>query len=176
MRLTFDDGPGVLTGEVLDALAEHGCAATFFLVGAQVAARGSLVRRMVADGHTLGNHSWDHPSLPSLDDAAIAGQLRRTSDAIEAVCGVRPAIFRPPYGDRDARVDRAALALGMDTLLWDIDPADWSCPGVEPIAAAIRRAGDAEVVLLHDGRGDRWQTVAALRLALAQLAGAGTSA
>ena len=175
MRLTFDDGPDRLTGDLLDALAEHGRRATFFLVGCQVAARAELVRRIVADGHAVGNHSWDHPSLPSLTEPEIVGQLRRTSDAIEAVCGLRPAIFRPPYGARDARVDRAAAALGMQTLLWDVDPADWSSPGVEPIAAAIREAADGEVVLLHDGRGDRRQTLAAVRLALAQLAGVAAS-
>ncbi len=166
MRLTFDDGPGAQTAAVLDLLAEHGCRATFFLVGGQVAAGADLVRRMVADGHTVGNHAWDHLRLPELDDGEIERQLRRTSEAIAAVTGAPPTVFRPPYGARDDRVDRAAAALGMQTLLWDVDPADWTRPGVEAIARVIATAGPDDVVVLHDGRGDRSQTVAALRLAL----------
>jgi peptidoglycan/xylan/chitin deacetylase (PgdA/CDA1 family) len=168
MVLTFDDGPGAQTAEVLDALREYGRRATFFLVGRQVAAGAELVRRIVAEGHAVRNHSWDHQRLDELGEAAIVDQLRRCSAAIESVTGAPPAIFRPPYGARDARVDRVAAGLGMQTLLWDVDPADWSRPGAEVIAAAIRSARPGEVVLLHDGRGDRSQTVAGLRLALAQ--------
>jgi peptidoglycan/xylan/chitin deacetylase (PgdA/CDA1 family) len=166
MVLTFDDGPGAQTAEVLDLLRQHGHRATFFLVGRQVADGAELVRRMLAEGHTVGNHSWDHPRLPELDRPAIEDQLRRASEAIAAVTGQPPTVFRPPYGARDARVDRVAAELGMSTLLWDVDPADWSRPGVDAIAAAIRGAGPDDVVVLHDGRGDRSQTVAALRLAL----------
>jgi peptidoglycan/xylan/chitin deacetylase (PgdA/CDA1 family) len=169
MLLTFDDGPGDQTAAVLDVLGEHGWRATFFLVGSQVSPGADLVRRILAEGHTVGNHSWDHPRLSELDPAEIAGQLRRTTEAIESVAGVRPEVFRPPYGDRDERVDRIAAELGMRTVLWDVDPEDWSRPGVGVIAAAIRGAGPADVVLLHDGRGDRTQTVAGLRLALAEL-------
>jgi peptidoglycan/xylan/chitin deacetylase (PgdA/CDA1 family) len=169
MVLTFDDGPGDQTAEVLDVLGEHGWRATFFLVGSQVARGAHLVGRIIAEGHTVGNHSWDHARLTDLEPAEIASQLRRTTAAIESVTGVRPEVFRPPYGDRDERVDRIAAELGMRTVLWDVDPEDWSRPGVEAIAAAIRGAGPRDVVLLHDGRGDRGQTVAALRLALAGL-------
>jgi peptidoglycan/xylan/chitin deacetylase (PgdA/CDA1 family) len=171
--LTFDDGPGAQTADVLDVLREHGLRATFFLVGGQVAAAAGLVARIVAEGHTVGNHSWDHPHLTELDEAAIEMQLWSTSEAIEAAAGLRPAVFRPPYGDRDERVDRVAAGLGMRTLLWDVDPADWSQPGAAAIAAAVRRAGPGEVDLLHDGRGDRRQTVAGLRLALAARPGGG---
>jgi peptidoglycan/xylan/chitin deacetylase (PgdA/CDA1 family) len=164
--LTFDDGPGQRTAEVLDVLGEYGERATFFLVGRHVAAGADLVGRIVAEGHTVGNHSWDHPHLTELDEAAIDMQLRSTSDAIEAVAGLRPVVFRPPYGDHDDRVDRVAAGLGMKTVLWDVDPADWSEPGVEVIAAAIGRAGPGDVVVLHDGRGERRQTVRGLRLAL----------
>jgi peptidoglycan/xylan/chitin deacetylase (PgdA/CDA1 family) len=100
----------------------------------------------------VGHHSWDHPRLTELEPAEIASQLRRTTAAIESVTGVRPEVFRPPYGDRDERVDRIAAELGMRTVLWDVDPEDWSRPGVEAIAAAIRGAGPRDVVLLHDGR------------------------
>ena len=139
IHLTFDDGPADSTVEILDVLAEHDAKATFFQVGRNVAARPEVTRRAHAEGHALGNHSWSHPNLRTdVDEAGVLRELSDTSDELERVTGVRPALFRPPYGQpwgRDdgtdaterRRVVRAhAASLGMTVLLWHVDTNDWN--------------------------------------------------
>jgi peptidoglycan/xylan/chitin deacetylase (PgdA/CDA1 family) len=166
VRLTFDDGPGEDTEAVLDLLAVHGLRAMFFLVGERVTERPAVVRRIAAEGHVVGNHSFDHPDLTALGAGAIADQLKRTSDAIEEACGIRPRLFRPPFGHTSPEVEAAAERLGMQTMLWDVDSGDWSQPGPVAIAKAIRTAPPRAIVLLHDGPAGGLQTVEALRMAL----------
>ena len=166
-RLTFDDGPGRDTDALLEVLARHDAKAIFFLVGKRVAAEPALVKRLVGAGHVPGNHSWDHPDLRTLPLHEVREQLQRTSDAIEAAGGVRPAVFRPPYGYTSVPIEELAQSMGMSTLLWDVDTADWSRPGVDAIADAIAGAAPGAVVLLHDGPQEREQTVAAVERWLA---------
>ncbi|GAC1434943.1 MAG: hypothetical protein NVSMB51_03300 [Solirubrobacteraceae bacterium] len=167
MLLTFDDGPGECTGALLDLLGERGISATFFVLGEQAAARPQLLRRIAAEGHRVGNHSWDHPVLPQLPAPEQRDQLVRTSAAIERLLGEPPTIFRPPYGASSPGLEQIAAALGMTTLLWDVDTRDWQAPGAAAIAAAVRGAQPGEVVLLHDGRRAGEQTIEGLRLATA---------
>jgi peptidoglycan/xylan/chitin deacetylase (PgdA/CDA1 family) len=168
--LTFDDGPAEDTDALLDVLARHGVAATFFLVGERVAQREGIVQRLVREGHQLGNHSWNHPDLRTLPLHEVREQLIRTSDAVEAAGGVRPRVFRPPYGYTSVPIEELAESLGMRMLLWDVDTADWSCPGVDIVADAIATAPPGAVVLLHDGPADRAGTVAAVDSALSAVA------
>jgi peptidoglycan/xylan/chitin deacetylase (PgdA/CDA1 family) len=161
-RLTFDDGPGSDTEALLDVLERAGVSAAFFLVGERVAARPGTLERMVRCGHELGNHSWDHPDLRTLPLHEVRAQLERTNEAIEAACGVRPKVFRPPYGFTSVPIEELAESLGMRTQLWDVDTADWGRPGAEAVREAIASAAEGAVVLLHDGPRDREQTVAAV--------------
>jgi peptidoglycan/xylan/chitin deacetylase (PgdA/CDA1 family) len=165
--LTFDDGPAPDTERLLDILAEHQCRAVFFLVGKRVAPRAQLVRRMSADGHTLGNHTWDHPDLRQLSLSAIREQLRRTNEVIEEAAGVAPRYFRPPFGYSNRAIDALAGGLGMSKMMWTIGPDDWRDPGVPVIVASICGAPADAVVLLHDGPRRRGQTVQAVAKALA---------
>jgi peptidoglycan/xylan/chitin deacetylase (PgdA/CDA1 family) len=160
--LTFDDGPGPDTAALLDVLARHATTATFFLLGERVAGNRHTLERLAREGHRLGNHSWDHPDLRTLPLSAVRDQLERTSDAIEAAGGVRPEVFRPPFGYTSVPIEELAGSLGMSTALWDLDTRDWARPGTEAIAAALASAPPRAVVLLHDGPGDRGQTVAAV--------------
>jgi peptidoglycan-N-acetylglucosamine deacetylase len=160
--LTFDDGPGPDTAALLDALARHATTATFFLVGERVAGNRATLVRLARDGHRLGNHSWDHRDLRTLPLRAVRDQLRRTSEAIEVACGMRPELFRPPFGYTSVPIEELAESLGMRTVLWDVDTRDWARPGTEAIVAAIASAPPRAVVLLHDGPRDRAQTVAAV--------------
>lgn len=168
--LTFDDGPAEDTEALLDVLAHHRVTASFFLVGERVAQLGGLLARMVRDGHELGNHSWDHPDLRTLPLDAVREQLVRTSDAIKDASGVRPSVFRPPYGYTSVPIEETAASLGMRTMLWDVDTADYTCPGADVVAAAIASAAPGAVVLLHDGPDDRGGTVAAVDSALSAIA------
>jgi peptidoglycan-N-acetylglucosamine deacetylase len=174
-RLTFDDGPADATEALLDVLARRRVLATFFLIGRRVERHKTLIRRLAADGHAIGNHSWTHPDLRELSREALRAELERTSQAIERVVGVSPALFRPPYGFWDEQVEEIANDLGMRMMLWDVDTADYMCPGVDPIAAAIEGATSGSIVLMHDGaaedeRADRRQTVAAVERVLGRWA------
>lgn len=148
VALTFDDGPGAHTGRLLNTLKAKEVAATFFLVGNRVRANSALVQRMHREGHEIGNHSWDHPSLPALGTNQLTSQIQRTDAVIKDVTGNRPTLFRPPYGARDARVDRAA---NNPVILWDVDTLDWRYRDPTRIA---RVAGDdarpGSIILLHD--------------------------
>ncbi|MDQ3870059.1 MAG: polysaccharide deacetylase family protein, partial [Chloroflexota bacterium] len=120
IALTFDDGPSPYTSTVLDILRRYGARATFYLVGSQVSGRASLVRRMLREGHYPGNHSRRHELKPGFSSIAY------TSAAIRAASGFTPCTFRPPYGVFDARVVSNARALGMSTIVWDVDTRDWT--------------------------------------------------
>ena len=170
-RLTFDDGPGEDTEALLDVLARHRVTATFFLVGERVVEHQGVLARLVREGHAIGNHSWDHPDLRTLPLDAVREQLVRTSDVIEDASGVRPNVFRPPYGYTSVPIEATAESLEMRTMLWDVDTTDWKRPGADAIAEAIASAPPGAVVLLHDGPEDRGGTVAAVERVLAAAPG-----
>jgi peptidoglycan/xylan/chitin deacetylase (PgdA/CDA1 family) len=164
VALTFDDGPDpVFTRRVLDILGRYGARATFFCVGHHVAAMPEQVRRIAAEGHELGNHTWSHPFLPDLTPTQLREQVERTSEAVERVTGRAPECFRPPYGSQSPEVLAALSALPATLALWDLDSRDWARPGPERIAATVLEgARPGSVVLMHEGGGDRRQTVLAL--------------
>jgi peptidoglycan/xylan/chitin deacetylase (PgdA/CDA1 family)/glycosyltransferase involved in cell wall biosynthesis len=149
IALTFDDGPDPATTPVLlDLLARHGARATFFLVGARAARHPELVARIAAEGHEIGNHSWDHPSLPTLDAAGQADQISRTA-AVLAPHGGR--LMRPPYGDQTFRTHRIARRLGCRVVLWSVNGGDWRGEDADTLAERlIARVGPGAIVLLHD--------------------------
>jgi len=156
--LTFDDGPSESTGQVLDLLAEYGLSAHFFVVGLRAQERSDLVKRAAADGHIVGNHTWDHAGLAAIPgDADVIDKLARANEAIGKILGTPPTLFRGPYGMVDARVERLAATLGLTHMGWEVVTGDFSGPDVETIVRAILGAGPRDVVLLHDGNGDTAQ-------------------
>lgn len=161
VALTFDDGPGPLTGAVLDVLARERARATFFLIGQQVAGGAALVRRMLADGHMVAGHSWSHANL-SGGGALASSQISATANAIQRASGFRPCLFRAPYGAISQGLIGAARGLGATTIQWDVDTNDWQLPGSTTIAARALRARSGSIVLMHDAGGPRAQTLAAL--------------
>lgn len=165
--LTFDDGPDPRwTPQVLDILRRHGIKAVFFEVGSSVAAHPDLVRRVRREGHLIGNHTWSHASLTALRGRAIRSQLDRTERAL----GERPRCVRPPYGAHDARVDKVIRSRGQRVMLWSVDPQDWARPGVDRIVRRVlRQVEPGARILMHDGGGDRSQTVAALERVIVRL-------
>lgn len=164
VAITFDDGPnGATTDAILGTLERLHANATFFVVGNRVAANGARLVRMRDAGHEVANHSWDHSQMTRLSSADVRSQMRRTSDAIETAAGRRPITFRPPYGAHNASVDAAAAAEGMHVAMWTSDTNDWRRPGTDAIVAeALRGAHDGSIILMHDGGGNRSQTVAAV--------------
>ncbi|MGA5821315.1 polysaccharide deacetylase family protein [Kitasatospora sp. NPDC094028] len=161
--LTFDDGPGPNTAQVLAVLAWYGVPATFFELGQNVAAHPGLTRQVAHQGESVQNHSWSHPDLRTLSAADLKAQILDTDHAIKAQTGATPSCLRPPFGFVDDTVRARAAALGKTVVLWSVDPQDWSDPGAAAIAQRVLDAvRPGSVVLLHDGGGDRSQTVAAL--------------
>jgi len=154
IALTFDDGPSQWTPGILDAFAEAGGKATFFVLGASIAGNEEVLRRAHAEGHEIANHAFSHRDPATLGDDELGAELRQTSDAIQETIGVRPRLFRPPYAATDVRVARAAARAGFaPTVLRSIDPADWDQPSPEEIARhVLDRAHRGAIVCLHDGR------------------------
>ncbi|WP_432047159.1 polysaccharide deacetylase family protein [Streptomyces asiaticus] len=164
VALTFDDGPcPPYTDRILDILRSYRVTATFFCVGLNAAGYPTTVRRIAEEGHTLGNHTWSHPFLPELGMDELTFQVEATASAIFRATGSRPRLVRPPYGAGRPEVLDWLAAQDLDCVLWNNDSHDWAAPGVAAITErVVRQVHDGSVVLLHDGGGDRSQTVAAL--------------
>lgn len=161
VALTFDDGPAPLTGPILDVLRRERVPATFFLIGQQVASGAGLVKRMLAEGHMVATHSWNHANL-SGGGGLAAGQLSSTSAAIVRATGFRPCLFRAPYGAVSPSLIALARGQGETIVQWDVDTNDWQLPGAGTIASRALAARSGSIVLMHDGGGPRSQTLAAL--------------
>jgi peptidoglycan/xylan/chitin deacetylase (PgdA/CDA1 family) len=171
VALTFDDGPSPYTPQILAILQRFHAHATFFVVGEYAALHAATLRDVLHDGNEVGNHTFTHANLLGLSDGGVAGQLSSTQDAIHAVTGYTPVWFRPPYGHVDGRVSGIAASLGLRTALWSVDTRDWTLPGAGAIAAtAIAGLHPGSIIIMHDGGGDRSETVAALPAILAAVA------
>ncbi len=162
--LTFDDGPDPrYTPQILDILDRYGVKATFFVVGTEAKRHPELTRTVARRGHSVQNHTWSHADLGKLSWSAFQRQVKDTDAQIRAGSGKTAGCLRPPYGTRNALLDRRAAALGKRLVLWDVDSRDWTRPGPaaieQRVAANVR---DGSVILFHDGGGNRAQTVAAL--------------
>ncbi|MEV5878480.1 bifunctional polysaccharide deacetylase/glycosyltransferase family 2 protein [Streptomyces sp. NPDC052101] len=178
IALTFDDGPDpVWTPRILDVLRRNHVHATFFVVGNEVVDHPELARRIVAEGHQLGIHTFTHPDLARLAPWQRSLELRETQLAVAGATGVTTALLRPPYSSRNDALDDAdwsvlkqAGAAGYVTVLSTQDAEDWQRPGADRILAnATPRGRAGQIVLMHDGGGDRSQTVAALSALIPRL-------
>ena len=171
VALTFDDGPDATwTPMILDTLQSRDATATFFVIGENAELRPALLRRMLREGHEIGNHTFTHPNLALVGPALTRFELSATERLIEAVANRRTALFRPPYfGDAEPTTAdelgpiAVAQDLGYVTVGLRDDPGDWLEPGVDTIVArSLAQLDRGNVILLHDGGGNRAQTVAAL--------------
>ncbi|MFC0008110.1 polysaccharide deacetylase family protein [Micromonospora siamensis] len=173
VALTFDDGPDPQwTPQVLELLRAYHVRATFCLVGQNAQDHPDLVQQIVADGHTLCNHSWSHDvQLGRRSADRIRDDLQRTSDAIHAaVPDARIAYFRQPGGNWTYPVVSVCQELGLTPLHWSVDPSDWQAPGsMKIINSVLTGTGPGSIVLMHDAGGDRRGTVEALYTLLPEL-------
>jgi peptidoglycan-N-acetylglucosamine deacetylase len=162
VALTFDDGPWSDTPAFLNVLERAHVPATFFMIGDQVAGHDALLRRMLADGDIIGDHTWSH-ALVAGGGPFATSQILSTANAIQHASGFRPCLFRAPYGAVGPGLIATAQGLGFTTIEWDVDPRDWSRPGTGAIEARILGSvRNGSIVLMHDGGGPRGQTLAAL--------------
>ncbi|MEP7222306.1 MAG: glycosyltransferase [Novosphingobium sp.] len=188
VALTFDDGPDpVWTPRILSILEQYRVPATFFIIGENGVANRGLLQRMVRDGYEIGNHSYTHPNMADESRTGISLEMNATQRLIEAYTGRSTRLFRAPYfGDAEpTTADELMPALfaqqhGYTVVGLHVDPGDWKRPGVQAIVdQTLQQVQDAtsqrsaNIVLLHDGGGDRAQTVAALPQIITGLQSAG---
>ncbi|MFJ9610900.1 polysaccharide deacetylase family protein [Kitasatospora sp. NPDC101176] len=177
VALTFDDGPGPATGQILDLLAQYHAKATFCEIGQNAAANPALVKRVLAAGHRLCDHSVHHPQpFAKLPHDKAAYEISAAKDMIVQAGGPGTQVtwFRAPGGGFNADNEQITAGLGMSSLGWSVDPRDWSRPGVPAIVSTVQnQLKPGGVILMHDGGGDRSQTIAALKQLLPWLVAQG---
>lgn len=163
IALTFDDGPGPFTQQVLDILDEFDVKATFFVIGGPSDAHAGLIRQEVARGHVVANHTVNHAALGTLSRAEQAAEIDGQTRAIELFGVPRSRIMRPPYNSWNETTLEILARRKMLMVLWSVETDDWRKPGAEAIVQrTLADAHPGAIVLFHDGGGDRTQTVEAL--------------
>ena len=158
VALTFDDGPSPYTPQIAALLTKDRAPATFSCIGKEAAEDRAEIARLKAAGFEVENHTWDHPQLTHLSLEAILAEITRTNQI------VGPAKYlRPPYGSFNPTVSEAAASLHMKLVLWNVDTLDWKYRNVGSILRYLKaEVRPGSIVLMHDGGGNRSQTVAAL--------------
>ena len=148
VALTFDDGPGPRTSELLAQLEKYNAHATFFMLGQKVPSYPDVIKKMKSIGCELGNHSYDHADLSKLDPAGIQSQMSRTNDGIRNITGSGATLMRPPYGAINSTV---AANAGLPMILWNIDTLDWKTRNAQStIDAVMNKVKDGDIILMHD--------------------------
>ncbi len=153
IALTFDDGPhATLTPKLLDILKEKGVKVTFFVLGECVAANPAVLQRAAAEGHEIGNHSWDHKALTKGGGSGVAMEINQTNAAIENAIGRKPTLVRPPYGATNAAITkRLNEEFGLKVIMWDVDPLDWKVRNSAHVKEEILKSTKpGSIVLSHD--------------------------
>jgi peptidoglycan-N-acetylglucosamine deacetylase len=169
VALSFDDGPAADTRAFVSMLERNHASATFFLIGRQLGAvdRPMLLREL-RDGDVLGDHTFSHPNL--VLGGGVRSQLAQPIGEIRTLTGYTPCLFRPPYGAYDAGIVGTARSLGLATVLWNVDPADWAVPGARAIEQRVlAQVRPGSIVISHDGGGPRGETLAAYPAIIAAL-------
>ncbi|QDQ02937.1 polysaccharide deacetylase family protein [Lysinibacillus fusiformis] len=171
VALTFDDGPHKkYTSEILDLLAKYDAKATFFVVGQNAEKNPEVVLRMYEEGHEIANHTYTHPLKTNVPN--LMKEIKQTHETIYSISGYSPILFRPVEGQyTDAMID-AVVKEGYKVVMWSwhLDTMDWKSPGVNKIVdTVLKGVKEGNIVLFHDGGGNREQTVKAMKKILPEL-------
>jgi peptidoglycan/xylan/chitin deacetylase (PgdA/CDA1 family) len=170
VALTFDDGPGPFTPQVLSVLEHNHVRATFFVIGRMLRYFGASTVREIEDGDVIGDHTENHPMLAHLSAHDQFEELSEQIARVEVLGGRRPVLFRPPYGSFNATTMRELQRLHLLMVLWSVDTDDYEQPGVQTIVQrAMEGAHPGAIILMHDAGGERQQTIEALPQIIKQL-------
>lgn len=175
IALTFDDGPDEdYTPQILDILKKYNVKATFFVVGQKVGWHPQIVKRQFEEGHEIGNHTFTHINVCHRGYSDILSEITQTQETIKNVTGEEPTIFRPPYRAINKEMCSIVKDKKMNVILWsNLDPKDWSNPGVSYIAnTIITKVTNGNIILLHDYNNQRRstsQTIQALDIVIPAL-------
>lgn len=178
VALTFDDAPDdMFTPQILDVLKREGVKATFFVVGNRIEAHPDIMRRIVEEGHAVGNHSYNHANLPKLPDEQFRAQILETDDIIRRFTGYTPRFVRPPYGEINEEQIKWLASQRKTVVNWNVDSLDWKGLTAEQVAAnVLGHVHPGSIVLMHSGGGigeDLSGTVNALPIIIQSLREAG---
>ena len=153
VALTFDDGPDPIhTPRLLDALRDASVVATFFLIGEKVALHPEIVRRIVAEGHAIGGHTFTHPRPQQIDAAGLVAETIKTNELISKIVGRRTRMFRPPYGGLSIKKLIGLWRIGQTVVFWTIDPKDFACQTLDEVQANLfsQPLRSGAIILMHD--------------------------
>lgn len=163
VALTFDDGPGVHTPEILAVLSDKAVKATFFMIGENAQSRSDYVKKVHDAGHEIGNHTYDHQDLKKLSYDAQYEEINKTNNIIKGIIGLSPHYMRPPYGNYNDDTKSVLSALAMEKVLWNVDTRDWSGKSADDIqSSALEGIKDEAIILMHDGVANSSETAKAL--------------
>lgn len=166
VAITFDDGPNEqYTSELLSIFRENQAKATFFMIGEQIQKAPEVARRVNAEGHEIGNHTFTHPYLTQLEHADCFEEIRRTDALIEQTTGVKPCVFRPPFFDYNLEVSKVIEEFNYGVIgAVNGEARDWEEPGIQHIfEKSLEVIQPGSILIFHDGYGDRSQTIEAVR-------------
>ncbi len=171
IAITFDDGPHPrLTPEILGILEKYNVKATFFMVGCNVLLYPQAAQQVILSGHEVGNHTFSHRHISTLNERTLQRELERCEDALEELCEYRPHLFRPPEGALNAYVEHCSQRGDYTVVLWSLDTRDWENKNAQGIAETIMSNIKSEdIILMHDYVGVGSQTPQALELLLPRL-------
>ncbi len=163
IALTFDDGPGPYTPQVLSVLERYHVPATFFEIGENIAEYPQYTQMLAAAGYPVEDHTWTHPDLTTIPESEFPYEIDQTQNEIRSLTGQTPTCVRPPYDSWNTTVLDQIAQRGLSTMSYSIDPRDWSLPGTQAIVdSVVEAAFPGAVVDMHDGGGPRYETVDAL--------------
>ena len=150
IALTYDDGPNnEYTPELLDVLKEEDAKATFFVLGSKAEYYPEIIQRIIAEGHQIGNHSFDHKQFITLSSTQLQSEINKTNNILEEIIGEPPSVIRTPYGEV---TDKIKETVDMPIILWDIDTLDWktNSSADKVYNSIISKAQDGDIILMHD--------------------------
>jgi polysaccharide deacetylase family sporulation protein PdaB len=170
VALTFDDGPdNYYTLQILDILKKENVKATFFIVGERAKAHPDVVKRIVNDGHAIGNHSWDHPDFPKINSEQATKEVTKTQEELESIVGFRPSLFRPPYGSLNDSDIQTITGMGLNIIDWSVDTRDWAGTPTPKIMEYVRKELKPGGIILEHCAGGRNENLSNTVSALEQI-------
>ncbi len=169
--LTFDDGPSpTFTPQIIELLEKYNAGATFFTLGQEVDKFPSVAKNASNAKHIFANHTYSHFDISEASDDVIKNEIIKANKAVKNAIDKTPICFRPPYGAIRPDIKQKIGSAGGKTIMWDVDTQDWAKPGIDVIVDhVLSYTQNGEIILMHDGGGDRTQTVAALEKILKKM-------
>lgn len=175
IALTFDDGPHYKkTPAILDLLEKYNIKVTFFVVGSNAKKYPDIIRREIACGHEIGNHTFYHSRLSKCTDDEIRSEIAKTEDFLMETAGYQPKVFRPPEGVYSRKVVEIAAGMDYDIILWTVDTRDWAKASTQSIVSNVKsNVRDGSIILFHDFTVNGTHTIDALEILIPELLSAG---